>query len=210
MSELIVHVIDDDEGMRASLAFLLETAGMQARLYGSGEEYLAAPEPEAGCVITDVRMPGMNGLDLMAALNARGATLPVIVITGHGDVPLAVEAMKCGARDFIEKPFNDNTLIAAVRSAAKLDDEGPDERTEIRRRLEGLSTREREVLQGLVEGHPNKVIAYHLGISPRTVEVYRAKAMTKMAAGSFAELVRMAMLADLQFAPNLGERRQDP
>ena len=196
MSELIVHVIDDDEGMRASLAFLLETAGMQARLYGSGEEYLAAPEPEAGCVITDVRMPGMNGLDLMAALNARGATLPVIVITGHGDIPMAVAAMKAGAQDFIEKPFDDERLLTAVRAAcarraAETDDP---ERARIQALLQQLSPREKDVLTGLVGGGSNKSIALELGISPRTVEIYRANLMMKTGAASLAELVRMTMI----------------
>ena len=203
-----VHLVDDDDAVRDSIGFLLESSGFSLQSYADPTAVLEALKGGArmACLLTDVRMPGMDGLELTRRALAVDPELPVIVITGHGDVPLAVEAMKCGARDFIEKPFNDNTLIAAVRSAAKLDDEGPDERTEIRRRLEGLSTREREVLQGLVEGHPNKVIAYHLGISPRTVEVYRAKAMTKMGAGSFAELVQMAILADLRFAPSLVPR----
>ena len=199
-AETYVHVIDDDEAVRDSLAFLLETADMTVRTYESANEFLdqlggAAP----GCIVTDVRMPGMSGIELVRHLSDRGVTMPVIVITGHGDVPLAVEAMRAGVSDFIEKPFSDDAILMSLRQAL---DRGRDqitlsaERAEVARRLASLSTRERQVLKGLVAGHPNKVVAIELGISPRTVEVYRANLMTKMHAASLSELVRMALLAE--------------
>lgn len=195
----LVHVIDDDEAVRDSLGFLLEAAGFQVAIYGSGRAFLEAWAPELdGCVVTDVRMPGMTGLELAAQLNAMGSTLPVVVITGHGDVPLAVEAMKVGAHDFIEKPFDEEAILSAVGSAlaaSRAAGDGAGERAEIRRRIETLSGRERQVLEGLVEGKANKVIARDLGISPRTVEIYRANLMTKMAARSLSELVRKTIIA---------------
>jgi len=157
-------------------------------------------QAEPGCIITDVRMPGMSGLDLLRQLAALGATFAVIVITGHGDVPLAVEAMKLGAIDFLEKPFDDNALIAAVRSALnrrERDLEHDSEKREIHGRIAALSNRERQVLEGLVAGQANKTIAFALGISPRTVEIYRANLMTKMHASSLSDLVRMALLAGI-------------
>jgi two-component system, LuxR family, response regulator FixJ len=196
-----VHVVDDDDAVRDSVVFLLETAGMSVTSYVSPSELLEmVARGGCGCVITDVRMPEMDGIELVRRIKAIDEDTPVVVITGHGDVPLAVEAMKAGAADFIEKPFDEETLLAAVQSALNRTSGDHAERQAIRGRLEQLSTREREVLQGLVEGQPNKVIAYHLGISPRTVEVYRAKAMTKMGADSFAELVRMVMLAGPPYA----------
>jgi two-component system, LuxR family, response regulator FixJ len=196
-AEGIVYVIDDDEAVRDSLSFLLETADYEVRSFGSAQAFLDQLDGAGfGCVVTDVRMPGMTGLDLIRALNAREAGMPVIVITGHGDVPLAVEAMREGVVDFIEKPFADDTILAALKHAAE---RGRDasaeagERTEIKKRLASLSKREREVLDGLVAGQANKVVAIELGISPRTVEVYRANLMTKMRAGSLSELVRMAL-----------------
>jgi two-component system response regulator FixJ len=198
-SDATVHLVDDDEAIRESLSFLLGTAGLEARPYDSAEAFLAAlPAAGAGCVVTDVRMPGMNGLDLVRRLRELGSSLPVVVMTGHGDIPLAVEAMKAGAVDFIEKPFGDETMIRAVRAAIG---HGADatrrqaERAVIDARLESLSLRERQVLDALVGGQPNKIIAFELGISPRTVEVYRANVMTKMQAGSLSELVRMALTA---------------
>jgi two-component system response regulator FixJ len=207
-----VHLVDDDEAVRDSSAFLLECAGFEVATYAHASHVLDALKAglRMSCLVTDVRMPDIDGLELVRLGRAMDPELPIIVMTGHGDVPLAVTAMKSGAADFIEKPFNDQTLISAVRSAMAQENDLPDERLEIRQRLEQLSSREREVLQGLVDGHPNKVIAYQLGISPRTVEVYRAKAMTKMGAGSFAELVRMAMLADVIFAPDPTLRRAEP
>jgi two-component system response regulator FixJ len=197
-SDSVVHVIDDDEAMRQSLAFLLQSANVQVRTYESATTFLEnLAKIPLGCIITDVRMPGMNGMELLMRIRELKVTLPVIVITGHGDVPLAVEAMKFGAIDFIEKPFDDERLLAAVRAA--LDTQATDHdrqtaRAAIERRLALLSTRERQVLEGLVAGHANKTIAYDLEISPRTVEIYRANVMAKMEAKSLSELVRMALV----------------
>ena len=199
MAEL-VHVIDDDPAVRDSLSFLLETASLETRVYDSAIAFLEAlPDVTSGCVVTDVRMPEMTGIELVRRLKAQGFTLPIIMITGHADVPLAVEAMKAGVADFIEKPFNDDILLAAIATALRSGEEGrrgAAEVAEITGRLTSLSGREREVLDGLVAGHANKVIAFDLGISPRTVEIYRANVMTKMKAASLSELVRMAMLAE--------------
>lgn len=199
MTETVVHVIDDDEAMRDSLAFLLTTAGMASRTYESAVVFLdqladAAP----GCVVTDIRMPDMTGLELVRRLKERGAPHPIIVITGHGDVPLAVEAMKAGVVDFLEKPFDDDALLGSIRTALASGDAAfrmSEERRKFEAMLATLSPREGEVLKGVLDGKQNKVIAFELGISARTVEVYRANVMTKTAAGSLSELVRMALLA---------------
>ena len=197
----IVHVIDDDDAMRDSLAFLFKSAKVPAETYESADAFMSKlPQLNGGCVVTDVRMPGMSGLDLLKRLRELKIGVPVIVITGHGDVPLAVEAMKHGASDFLEKPFDDDLLLGAVRSALSQqasDQERETMRSAVRHRLELLSARERQVLDGLVAGHPNKTIAYDLGISPRTIEIYRANVMTKMEASSLSELVRMALMVDL-------------
>lgn len=197
----VIHVIDDDEAVRDSLSFMLETADFVVRAYDSAISFLdRLPDVEPGCVITDVRMPEMSGLELVRRLTTLGVTLPVIVITGHGDVPLAVEAMKAGVVDFIEKPFDDEAILTALGVALSHDAgaDGKDaERLAIAQRVAALSTRERQVLGGLVAGHANKVIANQLGISPRTVEVYRANVMTKMQASSLSELVRMALLVGI-------------
>jgi two-component system response regulator FixJ len=197
----VVHVIDDDEAVRDSLGFLLRANEIEVRTYESGTVFLAgAAELKAGCVVTDVRMPEISGIELLRRLKELKVFLPVIVITGHGDVPLAVEAMKFGAADFLEKPFDDDILLAAVRAALnRQDSEGKRqaERAAIDDRLAALSNREREVLEGLVAGRANKQIAFDLGISPRTVEIYRANLMTKMQAASLSELVRMALTAGL-------------
>lgn len=197
----LVHVIDDDEAVRHSLAFLLSTARMEVRTYESAAAFLSAlPSVGSGCIITDVRMPGISGVDLLRRLEELGVGIPVIVITGHGDVQLAVEAMKIGAVDFIEKPFDDDRLLAAVQSAlgrSERDVQQVAERADLLDKLASLSNREREVLEGLVAGKPNKIIAFDLGISPRTVEIYRANVMTKMDAGSLSDLVRMALLAGI-------------
>jgi two-component system response regulator FixJ len=185
--------------MRDSLEFLLRAASIDVRTYESATVFLAATAGDAiGCVVTDVRMPGMSGVDLLRQLKTRGSALPVIVITGHGDIPLAVEAMRAGALDFLEKPFDDEKFLAAVKSALghlEKDSQRDAERMDLNKRIATLSAREREVLDGLVAGKPNKIIAFDLGISPRTVEIYRANVMTKMNAGSLSELVRMALLA---------------
>ncbi|HEX6858626.1 MAG TPA: response regulator FixJ [Caulobacteraceae bacterium] len=193
--EALVHVIDDDEAMRTSLSFLLAACGLPARTYESPTGFLdIAPTLNAGCIITDVRMPEMNGLELVRRVRAMSVRLPIIVITGHGDVPLAVEAMKAGAAEFLEKPFVDEVLLAAVREALKPPATGCGQ---LQPRLDNLSVRERQVLERLVAGHSNKLIGRDLGISDRTVEIYRAKVMDKMEAETFAELVRMAMKASI-------------
>jgi len=201
----LVHVIDDDEAVRESLSFLLRTAKIGVQTYPSAEAFLGAlPDVRSSCIITDVRMPGVSGIDLLRRLRELKVVVPVIVITGHGDVPLAVEAMKIGAVDFLEKPFDDEVLLASVRSALKLQggqSKRETQRAEIEGRLAALSSRERDVLNGLVAGRANKVIAYDLGISPRTVEIYRANLMNKMQAGSLSELVRMALITGITETP---------
>lgn len=200
-NEQIVHVIDDDPGVRESLEFLLDCSGIAARTYESAVQFLELAMPVAdGCIITDVRMPKINGMDLLGRLKALGATLPIIVITGHADVSMAIQALHAGVSDFIEKPFSDEAILIAVRAAlAKQRDraEFAQERDEIIRRLAVLSGREREVMEGLVDGKSNKVIAYDLDISARTVEVYRANVMTKLQARTLSELVRVVMIARL-------------
>lgn len=197
----LVHVIDDDDALRELLAFLLRTAQIDVRDYSSASAFLdALPDPNLTCIITDVRMPGLSGIDLLKRLKDLKVNVPVIVITGHADVPLAVEAMKFGAIDFLEKPFDDEVLIASVQSALR-DRQGEakrhSERSAIESRLADLSNRERDVLTGLVAGRANKQIAFDLGISPRTVEIYRANLMDKMKAASLSDLVRMALIAEI-------------
>ena len=200
-TDAVVHVIDDDEAVRESLTFLLKSAGLAVRTYESASAFLHDdPKAKSGCVVTDVRMPDISGLDLLGRLKAQHVSLPVIVITGHGDVPLAVEAMKAGALDFLEKPFDDDALLDAVNAA--LSNQGADAKREADRagiidKLASLSNRERQVLEGLVAGHPNKTIAFDHGISPRTVEIYRANLMSKMGAGSLSDLVRMALVGGI-------------
>lgn len=192
-----VHVIDDDEAVRHSLAFLFESAGLPARTYESSPAFLrVAAGLTAGCVLTDVRMPDMDGLALQRRLGELGVRLPVIVMTGHGDVPIAVRALKAGAADFIEKPFDDDALLVAVRAAlaaSRLDLERNAEAGRVAARLARLTPRERQVFDRLVAGHQNKAIAQDLGSSPRTVEVHRARVMEKMGARTLSELVRMAL-----------------
>jgi two-component system response regulator FixJ len=198
-SSAVVHVIDDDGGVRQSLAFLLTTAGLAVRVYESAVAFLEALGTlQPGCIVTDVRMPGIDGLQLQRRLKALSVHLPVIVLTGHADVPLAVEAMKAGAIDFIEKPFDSEVLLSAIRLALdRYDQTGRREAEilQINARLRMLSEREREVLEGLLAGRPNKTIAYDLGLSPRTVEVHRANIMTRMGANNLSSLVRMALMA---------------
>jgi len=194
-----VDVIDDDEAVRDSLALVLGSAGIAVRTHVSAAAFLAAlPKEPADCIVTDVRMPGVSGIDLLRELRALGLHTPVIVMTGHGDVPLAVEAMKLGALEFLEKPFDDRALldgVARARAGASRQRDHDARVAEIMARVGSLSERERQVMDALVRGQPNKVIAYELGISPRTVEVYRANVMTKMQADSLPELVRMVFLA---------------
>jgi len=202
MPDAVVHIVDDDEAVRQSLAFLLSSAGHAVRLYDSATSFLGGLSGvKGGCLITDIRMPGMSGIELLQALKSKSCLLPAIVITGHGDVPLAVEAMKAGAVDFIEKPFDEEAILRAVEAALRRGDApGGAEASAIAARLSTLSERERQVLEGLVAGHANKTIAHNLGISPRTVEVYRANLMAKMEAKSLSELIRMAIVA--KFVPN--------
>jgi two-component system, LuxR family, response regulator FixJ len=198
--DIVVHIVDDEEAVRNSLAFLLTTSGYAARAHASASEFLSvAPSIKNGCLITDLRMPDMNGVELLRRLREAGAMLPAIVITGHGDVQMAVEAMKNGALDFIEKPFSDEVLLDSIKrvvglAATKVKSEAALEAT--RERLASLSERESQVLEGVVAGRANKTIAYELGISPRTVEVYRASLMSKMQARSLPDLVRMVMDLD--------------
>jgi two-component system, LuxR family, response regulator FixJ len=198
-SSAVVHLIDDDESVRQALAFLLTTAGHAVRVYESGTAFLdALATLQPGCIISDVRMPGIDGLELQRRLKGLDINLPFIIMTGHADVPLAVEAMKAGAIDFIEKPFDDELLLSAINTAlARFSEEGHREAeiAQIQTKLQSLSARERQVLQGLLAGHPNKTIAYDLTLSPRTVEVHRANVMTKMGATSLSDLIRMSLLA---------------
>ena len=197
----MVHIIDDDEALRESLAFLLRTARIEVESFASATAFLdTLPHTRLSCVITDVRMPGLSGIDLLRRLRELKIEVPVIVITGHGDVPLAVEAMKVGAMDFLEKPFDDEVLLASVRSALRRRDGETRRHTdhaETESKLAALSKRERDVLGGLVAGQANKQIAFDLGISPRTVEIYRANLMNKMQAGSLSDLVRMALIVGI-------------
>jgi two-component system response regulator FixJ len=197
----VVHVIDDDVDVRQSLAFLLGTAGLAVRVHESAVTFLEVlPSVQDGCIVSDVRMPGIDGIELQKRLKVANSTLPVIVMTGHGDIALAVEAMKAGALDFIEKPFDDEVMLSAIRAALARHNSERDRgaaASEIQSRLDLLSERERQVLDGLVAGKPNKIIAYDLGISARTIEIYRANVMTKMRADSLSALVRMALLGGI-------------
>lgn len=192
-----VFVIDDDEAVRASLRLLLKSVGLPATAYCSAQEFLSGYDPRhPGCVVLDVRMPGMSGLELQQILNVRGATVPVIFITGHGDIPMAVEAMQHGAFDFLQKPFRDQDLLDRVQRALEKDHRTRQELKEkdhIRERLTSLTPREHEVLTLISRGKPNKVVAADLGVSQRTVEIHRARVMEKMGASSFAQLVRMVL-----------------
>ena len=197
-----VYIVDDDEAVRDSLSILLESKGHRVRSFGSAPEFLAAsPLLPIGCLIVDIRMPEMDGLELQERLSARALDFPLIVITGHADVPLAVRAMKAGAVDFIEKPFASETLLDSLDGAlsrlASPSERDPATDTAVAK-LALLSSREREVLEGLLAGLPNKSIAYDLAISPRTVEIHRARVMDKMGARSLSELIRLALAAGMR------------
>lgn len=202
----VVFVVDDDESVRTSLRFLLRAAGLEGRAFGSAPEFLRSYDPaQPGCLVLDVRMPGMSGLELQLELSLRGATIPVIFITGHGDIPMAVEAMQRGAHDFLQKPFCDQDLIERIQRALAKDAKaraGIEGHNAIRACLESLTPREREVLVRMVRGKPNKLMARELGVSQRTVEIYRARVMEKSGASSLAELVRMVMDVEPGLAPS--------
>jgi two-component system response regulator FixJ len=208
--DAVVHVVDDDVAVRQSLSFLLASDGFPVRLYESASAFLdAVQDASGGCIVTDVRMPGIDGIDFMRRLRMRGNTLPVIVITGHADVALAVEAMKEGASDFVEKPFDDEVLLSSIRAALSGQAERVQARArslEAKARIEALSDREIQVLNGLVAGKPNKNIAFDLNISPRTVEIYRSNLMMKMQAKSLSDLVRMTLLAQALGDPATGPK----
>lgn len=193
----LVHLVDDDAAIRRSVGFMLKTSGHRVETYESGTDLLKA-RLDSGCILLDIRMPGMDGLEVQKALQDKGVSLPVIIMTGHGDVTLAVKAMKAGAVDFIEKPFEKSALIASLdegyrRLSRK---EATDDRMrDAEVRLQALTARERDVLDGLAEGLPNKTIAYDLGISPRTVEIHRANLMTKLGVRSLSEALRIAFAA---------------
>ena len=193
----VVMVVDDDSGVRNAMRALLKSVGLNATLYGSAQEFLGAYDPQQpGCLLLDIRMPGMSGMDLQQELNLRGAVVPVIFMSGHADIPMAVEAMQHGAFDFLQKPFRDQDLLDRIQKAIAKDAErrlALGERSRIKTHLESLTEREREVLDLLTTGKQNKQIAQDLGVSPRTIEIHRARVMEKMNAQSVAELVRMMM-----------------
>jgi two-component system response regulator FixJ len=202
----LVHLVDDDEAIRRSASFMLRTSGYLVKTYASGVELLALGKTvPAGCILLDVRMPEMDGLEVQAALRESGVLLPVIVMTGHGDVNVAVQAMKAGAVDFIEKPFEKAVLLSAIEEGfSRIEQAGQRHARadEARVRLQALTSREADVLQGLVRGHPNKTIAYDLGISPRTVEIHRANLMTKLGVASLSEALRIAFSAGMGDEPD--------
>jgi two-component system response regulator FixJ len=198
-AERLVHIVDDDAAVRRSVGFMLKTSGHRVETYESGTELLGrAGGLEDGCILLDIRMPGMDGMEVQQALQDKGVALPVIIMTGHGDVGLAVKAMKAGAIDFIEKPFEKQTLLASIdeafRRLSRREATG-DRQRDAELHLQSLTPRERDVLNGLAEGLPNKTIAYDLGISPRTVEIHRANLMSKLGVRSLSEALRIAFAA---------------
>lgn len=197
--ERVVHLVDDDAAIRRSVGFMLKTSGHRVESYESGAELLKyGAKLDQGCILLDVRMPGMDGLQVQQALQENGVSLPVIIMTGHGDVSLAVRALKAGAVDFIEKPFEKNALLASLEEGyRRLSEKGAteDRKRDALVRLQALTAREREVLDGLARGLPNKTIAYYLGISPRTVEIHRSNLMTKLDVRSLSEALRITFAA---------------
>jgi len=195
--ESTVYIVDDDQAIRHAMELLMRSVGLDYEIFHSGDDFLSSHSNDrAGCLVLDIRMPGLGGLELQDKLNELGSALPIIFITGHGDVPMAVEAMQKGAIDFIQKPFRDQELLDRITDALKTDQERRSEREEkaaVQGRVEKLTNREREVMDLVVTGKPNKVIAYELGVSQRTVEIHRARVMEKMEARSLADLVRMQM-----------------
>ena len=196
-----VFIVDDDEGVRDGLSLLLSTVGQSCELYECGQEFLEAyEEDKRGCLVLDIRMPRMTGLDLQKKLQELGSTLPIIFITGHGDIPMAVEAMRLGALDFIRKPFREHDLLERINEALNIDQDAyrkAHDRQILIERMSSLSQREQEVFERVAEGHMNKVIAADLGISERTVEVHRGQVMKKLGAKTLAQLVRVKIAADL-------------
>ncbi len=194
-----VFIVDDDQAIRHAMEFLMRSVGLDHEIFHSADDFMASfADEKPGCLVLDIRMPGLGGLELQEKLIEMGSTLPIIFITGHGDVPMAVEAMQKGAVDFIQKPFRDQDLLDRIGEALKMDRERRSERqehAEIQTRIDRLTKREHEVLDLVVTGKPNKVIAYELGVSQRTVEIHRARVMEKMQARSLADLVRMHMAA---------------
>ena len=205
--QALVFVVDDDEAVRSSTKLLLKSVGLPAVTYSSAQEFLDNyDQMQPGCVVLDVRMPAMSGLELQQLLNMRGAIIPVIFITGHGDIPMAVEAMQHGAFDFLQKPFRDQDLLDRVQKALEKDRVNRvqlREKTRIQERRESLTPREREILELMTRGKPNKVMAADLGVSQRTVEIHRARVMEKMGASSLAQLVRMVMDLDQSATPEI-------
>lgn len=195
-----VYIVDDDAAVRESLCLLVESVGLRATAFGSATEFLEKFSPQStGCIVLDIRMPGISGLELQERLNAAGITLPVIIITGHGDITMAVRAMKAGAMDFIQKPFSDQELLDQIHLALERDAQFRADRARfesVKQRTSSLSPRERTVMDLVVSGMSNKAIASELGLSQKTVEVHRAHVMDKMQAGSLAELVQMCILGD--------------
>jgi two-component system response regulator FixJ len=204
-NDLTVYVVDDHEAVRDSLGALLDSVGLSVRSFSSGREFLDAFEPSLrGCLLLDLRLPDVNGIELQSKLSDLGSKLRTVMISGHGDVPLAVKAMQAGAVDFIEKPYTDEVILSCVRlnleeCERRFGTDGTPE--EVTTRMEQLTPREHQVLEALVSGQPNKVIAYQLGISPRTVEIHRARVMSKMEARSLSHLVRMALAAGIETGP---------
>jgi FixJ family two-component response regulator len=198
--EATVFIVDDDDAVRDSLGLLMKSVGLKARVFDSAESFLENYKPaDTGCLVLDIRMPGMSGIELQRELSNRKWDLPIIFITAHGDIPMAVEAVRNGALDFVQKPFDDKELVGKIEKALSESQQRQEddlERAEIRRRASTLTAREQEVMSQVVQGKANKVIAGDLGVSQRTVEIHRARVMEKMQAGSLAHLVRMVLIAE--------------